>query len=312
MKHFIASTHPARVVVLACAIALTLGWSPAAAQSDKTPPTTPTNLHITAITSYTVTLAWNPSTDNSGKFSYRICCANVSSETVSQSVTTHTYTAGLEAGRSFTLRIYAVDAAGNFSKPSNSVSFTLPADKTPPTTPVVSLTDVGPTHVSLAWSSTDDGPHVWYWVFMDGSPVIQGSSSNTGTKFLLEPESTHTFTVRARDFAMNWSPFSVPLTVTTEPVNPNDVTPPTMPQNLRANNIADLEIRVTWDQSTDDFDPQWIIRYDVEVNGVLSDSVVGQGRSFVYGEPGLNTVTVTAVDTAGNRSAPALTTVVIQ
>jgi hypothetical protein len=267
---------------------------------------------VTAITSYTVTLAWNPSTDNSGKFSYRICCANVSSETVSQSATTHIYRAGLEAGRSFTLRIYAVDAAGNFSKPSNSVTFTLPADTIAPTAPVVSLTDVGPTHVSLTWSSTENGPHVWYWVFMDGNPVIQGSASNTGTIFLLEPESTHAFTVRARDFGMNWSPFSAVLTATTEPVNPNDVSPPTMPQNLRASHVADLEIKVTWDQSTDDFDPQWIIRYDVHVNGVLSDIVVGRGRSLVYGEPGVNTITVTAVDTAGNRSAAAVTTVLLQ
>lgn len=111
-----------------CALTLLLGSSTVSAQKrDRTPPTTPTNLRVTAVTPYTVSLAWNPSTDNSGKFSYTICCANVSSETgVSQNVSTHIYRAGLEALRSFTLRIYAVDAAGNYSKASNSVTFTLP------------------------------------------------------------------------------------------------------------------------------------------------------------------------------------------
>ena len=35
--------------------------------------------------------------------------------------------------------------------------------------PVVSVTDVGPTHVSLAWSSVEDGPNVWFNVWMNGS-----------------------------------------------------------------------------------------------------------------------------------------------
>src|SRR5687767_1623171 len=39
---------------------------------DRLAPTTPTNLVVTAITESTVSLKWNPSTDNSGKFSYRV------------------------------------------------------------------------------------------------------------------------------------------------------------------------------------------------------------------------------------------------
>ena len=40
------------------------------------------------------------------------------------------------------------------------------ADKT-----VVTLLDVGPTHASLTWSSTDDGPFIWYTISIDGDPV---------------------------------------------------------------------------------------------------------------------------------------------
>jgi hypothetical protein len=270
---------------------------------DRVPPTTPTNLTVTAKTPYSVTLAWNPSTDKSGQFSYVICCANTSSETASQTETSHVYTAGLEAGRTFSLRIIAVDAAGNYSKPSNTVTFTLPTDTIPPTKPIVSVVDVGPTYVSLAWSSTDDGPHVWYAVSMNGAIVSQGGRATAGTFYFLQQETPYTFRVQARDFGGNLSPISEPINVTTEAANPNDHTPPTTPTNLREEHF-DEEIHVSWDPSTDDFDPQSIIRYDVYVNGVLSDLTVGlqTNNRIVYGQRGSNAVSVFATDTANNRS----------
>src|SRR6266540_5812269 len=154
--------------------------TPASAATDRKPPTTPTNLVVTGMTAYSVSLAWNPSTDNSGSVTYTICCANVSSETFPGPASSRVYRAGLEAGRSFTLFIIAKDAAGNYSKQSNTVTFTLPRDTTPPTKPVVSVTDVGSTHVSLTWSSTEDGPNVWFNVYMNGSPVLQGSKNTSG------------------------------------------------------------------------------------------------------------------------------------
>ena len=57
---------------------------------DRTPPTAPTNLVVTATTENSVSLAWGPSTDNSGSFSYIICCAGGTTVTVSQTVTSHT------------------------------------------------------------------------------------------------------------------------------------------------------------------------------------------------------------------------------
>ena len=85
-----------------------------------------------AVAPYRATLTWTPSTDNSGQLSDVFCCANTSSQTAPGNVDTFVYTNGLEANRSFTLRMYAVDAAGNYSKPSNSVTFTTPVDTVPP------------------------------------------------------------------------------------------------------------------------------------------------------------------------------------
>jgi chitodextrinase len=214
----------------------------------------------------------------------------------------------LEAGRSFTLFIIAFDASGNYSKQSNAVTFTLPRDTSPPTKPIVSVTDVGPTHISLAWSSVDDAPNVSFNVYMNGSPVLQGTRNTSGTFGPLTPETTYTFTVQARDFGGNVSPMSDPITVTTEASDQNDTTPPTMPGNLTDNGMSfqDGETWLFWQQSTDNVDPQSVIRYDVYVNGVLDHSLIGAGSTIVYGNPGVfNTYQVIAVDSAGNQSAPA-------
>jgi chitodextrinase len=308
-------THVPRLAARAAAITLVMALglaalaSPASAARDRTPPTRPTNLRVTGTTPYSVSLAWNPSSDNSGSFSYRICCAGPNSAAVSQAATSFTFTAGVEAGRTYTFRISAVDGSGNSSGYSNSVTVKTPADTITPTQPVVSVTDVGPTHVSLAWSSVEDGPYVWFWVYRDGAPVLSGTRDTSGTIRLLQPGSTYTFTVLARDFAMHYSPLSEPLVVTTDPANPADVTGPTTPGNLSEDHFGDGEVHLSWIQSTDDFTPQTLIRYDVYVNGVLDHSTAGIGSAIVYGVPGSNTFTVVAVDEAGNESAPATVTV---
>ena len=299
------------MVFVSLMLVLVLAASPAAAAGDRKPPTTPTNLHVTGMTAYSVSLAWDPSTDNSGSVTYIICCANVSSETFPGPASSHVYRAGLEPGRSFTLRIVARDAAGNYSKYSNSVTFTLPLDTIPPAKPSVSVTDVGPTHVSLAWSSVDDGPSLWFNVYMNGSPVMTGQRDTSGTFGPLQPETTYTFTVQAVDFGGNSSPMSDPVTVMTEASSTSDTTPPTTPANFTDNGMSfpDGETWLFWQQSTDNVDPQSVIRYDVYVNGVLDHSLLGYNQTVVYGNAGaLNTYQVIAVDSAGNQSAPATLT----
>ena len=296
------------------ALLLALVLLPAAAGAagrDRTPPTTPTNLRVTGTTPYSVSLAWNPSTDNSGSFSYVICCSYTQSATVPQTLTSFTYTAEMEAGRTFTFRVYARDAANNYSGASNAVTVRLPADTVPPTQPLVSVTDVGPTHVSLAWSATDNGPNLWYSVYRNGSPIMQGSRSTSAILPLLDPETDYTFTVQAMDFAGRRSPMSDPVSAHTESPNPADVTPPTTPTNLRENNWGDCEVELRWDESTDDLDPQFIIEYEIYVNDVYDHSLsLRYTRTIVYGTMnGPNTFKVIAVDTAGNKSAPAELTV---
>lgn len=285
--------------------------SPASAAGDRTPPTTPKNLRVTGMTPYSVSLAWTPSTDNSGNVTYTICCANVNSETFPGPASTHVYREGLEPGRTFTMRMFARDAAGNASKYSNTVTFTLPRDTIPPAKPTVTVTDVGPTYISLAWSSVDESPKLWFNVSMDGSQVISASRNTSANFGPLTPETTYTFVVQARDFGGNASPWSDPVMVTTEARDTTDTTPPTTPANFRDNGMSfqDGETWLFWDKSTDDVDPQDFIRYDVYVNGVFDHSLMGYNQTVVYGNAeSENTFQVIAVDSAGNQSAPATLT----
>src|SRR5688500_2044231 len=145
---------------------------------DRVPPTAPTNLVVTATTEHSVSLTWSPSTDNSGRFNYVICCAGTT-VSVSQTMTSHTLE-GLQSGKTYTFRVYAKDAAGNLSKSSNPVTVTLPGQLAAPTKPVVGVLDIGPTHASLNWSSTDDGSIIWYTIYIDGEPVFT-MNSRSGT-----------------------------------------------------------------------------------------------------------------------------------
>jgi hypothetical protein len=98
---------------------------------------------------------------------------------------------------------------------------------------------------------------------------------------------------------------SNPVTLTTTATS--DVTPPSVPTNVRiVGGFGCPEFFVGWTQSTDDTDPQNLIEYEIYVNGVLSPLAVSAGvdNDFVYAtDSGANTFTVKAVDQAGNTSA---------
>jgi hypothetical protein len=126
----------------------------------------------------------------------------------------------------------------------------------------------------------------------------------------LNQDTTYTFTVRARDVDGNLSPVSDPVVVTTDPADPNDHTPPTQPGNVTAENGGGFAT-VRWDPSTDDLAPQAFIRYDVYVNGELRAVVVGTNTADVEVDFGVSTITVIAVDTADNESAPGTVTLIL-
>src|SRR5688572_17785741 len=285
---FPTSLAPVRILILAIVFGSSIVSAQSSGGRDRTPPTAPTDLIVTGATEHSVSLEWGASTDNSGRFNYLITGTGAT-VTVGQGQTSHIID-GLQPSKTYTIRVYAKDVAGNLSKSSNPVTVTLPGQVVAPTKPAVAVMDVGPTHVSLSWSSTDDGSMIWYSIYIDGQPV---STLNSTTGMFtcaavlvptycdpINQDTTYTFTVRARDVDGNWSPASDPVLVTTEPIDPNDQAGPTQAANLTAESNGAF-LTVQWDASTDDFAPQSLIRYDVYVNGHLSAVVVGQTTADV-------------------------------
>jgi hypothetical protein len=272
-------------------------------------------LRVTSTSPYYVNLAWNPSTDNSGTFSYRVWVSYGSTYTVSQTQTT--FSLFLVPNNTYSFYVYAVDGSGNKSAKSNTVSATTPRDTTAPSAPVLSLAGVNPTEISLNWTaSTDDGPYLFYQVFVNGSPSVDARQNRFAVVKGLNPETSYTITVKARDLygAPNWSGPSNALTVTTAAVSAVDTAPPSAPSNLYGFDVDGAgEIELRWTESFDNQTAQASIRYDVYQNGVLDHYTTGGNQTILYAtSAGANTFTLIAVDDAGNRSEPVSITIVSQ
>lgn len=321
----------ARLITATAAVALlaSLLFTGSVAKADKKPsapkidtlaPTTPTNLVVTAITESTVSLKWNPSTDNSGKFSYRVKVSwlhlpyNVE-QFVLGTQTTHTVQS-LAAFGNYSFAIYAVDGSGNRSGDSNLVTANTPGDTIPPSAPSLQATTIAPSQVQLTWTKAVDNRPSYcctYALTINGSPLTQhinAALAPTGSLSViirhLTPGTAYTFRVTAIDYFRN-STASNNASAETWPSI--DTTPPTVPTNLHVISLDNSggEAWLGWTQSTDNTDAQNNIEYEIYVNGVLSPLPVSAGVDFdfVYTLNGLceNTFTVKAVDKSGNTSA---------
>lgn len=208
-------------------------------------------------------------------------------------------------GRTTTYTVVTVDLNGNRSAPSNRVTHTTPPDTTPPSpAPVVSLQNAWPTRIMVGWTlARDELTQTWHDLYIDG--VVHFEAFLTPWTILyLDPQSTHTFQVKARDYFGNTVESNV-LTVTTPSKTDNN--PPTAPTNLQFSfQTAAPELWLTWNQSSDDTDSAALILYETYLNGVLvPDGVIGGTNTIAYcRDTGPTTVVLRAVDTSGNRSGP--------
>ncbi len=317
--------HLSRFIIGAAVLALTSAMlfsgstSSAAGKGDRTPPTTPNNLVVTAITDSSITLSWQGSTDNSGSLSYRLRITNLNNSaysslaTVSQGQTTYT-AKFLPSNNNFTFSVSAVDAAGNKSGDSNTASGRTLGDTTPPTGLSLQASVLGPSQVQLTWTRPTDtiaNNCCAYSFVMNGSPLTQNinwASAPAGSLSViirhLHPDTTSSFNVKASDYNGNTATSNT-VSATTTPSS--DTTPPSVPANLRflsTNGCA--EVFLGWNEATDESDSQEAIEYEIYVNGVLSPLPVNHGVDFdfVYGTAfGDNIFTVKAVDRTGNSSA---------
>jgi len=284
---------------------LLLAAAPATAWRDRTPPTTPSDLRITAATDTSVSLAWNKSTDNASNFWYCVQRNGGGCIRVNPPQTTFTWPK-LLPDTEHTFSVYAIDAAGNRSGNSNTVSHTTPPDVTPPTPqPNLTVTELFPTRVTVAWPAPVDNisPQVWFTLFVDGKVFgyVDQLGPPTATVAGLTPGETLELQVTIRDASGNVNAGEV-LSVTTPAAQDN--VPPTAPTDLRVTSQSrDNEIWLAWTQSTDNMDAQADLRYDIFLDGVREFGGQPGGRTIVTCvSDGPTEIFIKAVDTSGNVS----------
>jgi hypothetical protein len=289
---------------LAALVAVLLAAPSAAPGNARGPLAGPKNLRVAAMTPHSVTLAWDAAV-NSGSFTYVIEASFGYRVGVPQTQTSYTWTRDMSPGRTYSFVMWAGDTKGRESAKTNTVTVTLPVDKTPPATPVVSVTGTTSSAVGLAWPAVadDDSTCCTYRVFANGALVsadnLQWTGERAVTVLRLAAATTHSFSVAAVDPSRNASEPSATVTATTQPST--DTTGPTAPGNLSAFDFG-CETWLFWDESIDDVDPQYAIRYEVRVNGVFDGAQTAIDRWIAYGTQTSNTFSVEAVDSAGNRS----------
>lgn len=275
--------------------------SPTPTPAPISEPKPPTDLRITVLTSYSVSLSWTAATSSVGIQAYLLATGS-NYERAPGDATSWTFRTGIRPNNTYTLYVGALDNNNRNSQNSPFVTFTTPADTTPPTKPTIQATRVGDNWISLAWSSVDadQGP-VTFTVSRDGAAILSNSLTTSGSFGGLQPETTYTFSVEARDFA-GFRVVSDPLTVTTS-ARINDVTPPTAPALVPFLVAPDGETWLTWPKSTDDVTPQELIVYCMYINGVPDGCQLDFTRAIMYGVPmSRNTYKVTATDRSGNTS----------
>jgi chitodextrinase len=253
---------------------------------DTTAPTTPTGLTGSVLSSSSVRISWNASTDNVGVAGYKV----YRNGALRTSLNALTYQdSGLSANTTYSYNVAAYDAAGNTSALSASISLTTASVSLP----VIGSFAANPTSITAGGSSTLSWS-VTGATTLSISPVV---GIVTGlTQKLVTPLTTTTYVLTATNSGGSTTA-SATVTVTTT----QDTAAPTTPTGLTGSVLSPSSVKISWNASIDNVG---VTGYKVYRNGVLRASV----NALTYQDNGLIANTtysyrVAAYDAAGNTSA---------
>jgi chitodextrinase len=249
---------------------------------DTTPPTVPTGLTVTNVTSTTASLSWAASTDNVGVSSYKVYR---NGSLVTAVGTTSFNDTGLAPGTTYTYTVSAYDAMNNESAQSAPVGATTTApDTTPPSVPT-GLTVTGTTNstVSLSWTtSTDNTGVTGYQVFRSGG-LVGTTTATTFTDNGLLPITSYTYTVAAYDAAGNISAQSTAVNATTGAAT---VTNPTFVQlNSTTPQTAQTSVPVAFTQAQTAGNLNIVVVGFYSSTGTVSSVTDSAGNTYVLAAP---------------------------
>lgn len=192
---------------------------------DTTPPSAPTALSLDEATDTTVTISWNPSTDDTGVTSYGIF--RDGALLVGTTPGTTFQDTALSPSTQYSYEIVANDAAGNASSRSLPlvVTTTDPViDTDPPSVPSgLSAPLTTDASIALIWTaSSDDVGVAGYDIWRDGT-VVGTTSLNNYVDMGLSAGTSYLYEVEAFDAAGNRSGRSPAVAASTEVAPPEQV-----------------------------------------------------------------------------------------
>ena len=249
--------------------------------ADSTPPTAPTSLGATAVSSARIDLSWIAATDDVAVTAYVIeRCAGVGCNgfatltTVAPSIAYSDTT--VAPATSYSYRISARDAATNQSVVSNTATAVTPAapDTTAPTVPSgLTAVPASSARIDLSWTASTDNVGVTAYLLerctgASCSTFAALATVTSGTTYAdttVSASTTYRYRVRARDAANNMSGFSNIANGVTPAAA--DTTAPTVPGSFTATAASATRINLAWTASTD----------NVAVTGYLVEKCQGSG-----------------------------------
>ena len=197
-----------------------------ASASDTQPPTAPTNLSASAVSSSQINLSWTASTDNVGVTGYQIFRGG---NRIGTTPNISYSDAGLSPSTTYTYTVTAYDAASNVSTPSAPASATTFAPPPPDTTPP-SVSITAPANgaalsgtVTVTANATDNVAVASVQFQLDGvslgAPVTgSGPLYNLSWNTTTASNASHTLTAVATDTSGNTASSSISVNVNNPPV----------------------------------------------------------------------------------------------
>ena len=272
---------------------------------DYTSPSFPDleSLRVVEIGERFAVVSWSAATDNVGVTGYELS-VNEAEPLVMNASRTLWRLEDLAPGRAYTLRLHAVDAAGNRSAESASLSLQT-VDMTAPwwphgATATLSVESLTSTEVTLSWPEAQDNVEVTSYLMQinDDAPRTLSADTTSTRIDQLAPWQSYRFKVYARDAAGLVSP-----TLEAEILTPDNQAP-AWPSGaaLTPSLLASTSLTITWPEATDDVG---VTGYHIYADGVRVSEVEERHRTHQLEglRPAhMTLIEVVAVDAAGNES----------
>lgn len=275
-----------------------------APEADTQAPSKPENIKADDITTTSASISWDASTDNVGVKGYLVKNGDELLKVITEG--TGTSLDGLTPATEYTLTVIAYDAAGNQSEPAH-ITFTTAAetDTESPSAPAeVRADDITDTTAMISWTASTDNKGVAGYRIKNGEVVLKDQVTDTEAQLNnLKPGTDYVISVVAYDAAGNESePGTVSFTTLGEPVEP-DTQKPSVPADVKAENVTGVTADITWTASTDNVG---VAGYKVMNQDTLLANVT-EGTSYQL--TGLDpqteyTIDIIAYDAQGNESEP--------